>query len=94
MPATKSKAKSSRSKRSSENVQRKPKAAAVRTGWPTEGWATFDEAAEFFQVCRRTVERLVEAGRLNKHKLGRNISRLDWSELRNFKPGHVEAHKV
>jgi len=51
------------------------------TAFPTTGWATLDQAAEFFGVSRRTVERLIAAGKLTRTKISHNVSRLDWADL-------------
>lgn len=85
MPATKSRKAPTPKKPAAKKSL--PALKPRRADWPKTGWATLDDAAEFFGVSRRTVERLIQAGRLAKNKLSRNVARIDWEEIWNYRPG-------
>lgn len=65
-------------KRKKPAVEQPPKAPV-----PTEGLATKGEAAKFLNLSIRTIERMVDAGKLASKKLGRS-RRIPWSVLRSI----------
>ncbi len=52
--------------------------------WPTDGMATYDQAAGFLQISKRSIERLVSKGELNTSNVSRRCVRVPWADLHEF----------
>jgi hypothetical protein len=92
VPAKKTESKKKKTKAPTDETSEPSK--STRQPWPTDGVATYKDAATFLKVCTKTIQRMVKRGELIPTQVSRKGIRFAWSHLHErAQPASVQQAK-